>query len=64
MISLGQAILDLRKHQPSGIHWLVAILGLLIGGYFVGGKTGFDNFKDMGTKQGQDSLNSALDGKG
>lgn len=61
MIALGQAILDLRKHQPSGIHWLVAILGLLVGGYFL---KGIDKFKDIATDQGQDSVNSALQGNG
>lgn len=62
MISLGQAIMDLRKHQPSGMHWLVAILGLLLGGYFIGGK--LDKFKDIGVNQGQSSINSALNGEG
>ena len=61
MIALGQAILDLRKHQPSGMHWLVAILGLLVGGYFLGG---IKNFKSVATTQGQDSVNKALDGQG
>lgn len=61
MIALGQAILDLRKHQPSGMHWLVAILGLLIGGYFL---KGISNFKTVATDQGQDSVNKALTGQG
>ena len=61
MVALGQAILDLRKHQPSGMHWLVAILGLLIGGYFL---KGISNFKSVATDQGQDSVNKALTGQG
>lgn len=61
MIALGQAILDLRKHQPSGIHWLVAILGLIIGGYFLGG---IGKFKEIAQSQGQDTVNSALNGNG
>lgn len=61
MIALGQAMFDLRKHQPSGMHWLVAILGIVIGGYFLGGLT---RFEDIAKHQGQDSVNSALSGKG
>ena len=61
MYALGQALLDLRKHQPSGLHWLVAVLGLIIGGYFLGGLKAFEN---IATDQGQQSVNNALQGKG
>lgn len=61
MYALGQALLDLRKHQPSGLHWLVAVLGLIIGGYFLGGLKAFEN---IATDQGQQSVNNALKGKG
>lgn len=54
-------MLDLRKHQPSGMHWLVAVLGIIIGGYFLGGLT---KFEDIAKNQGQDSVNSALKGQG
>lgn len=61
MYALGQALLDLRKHQPSGLHWLVAVLGLIIGGYFLGG---IQAFEKIATDQGQDTVNNALQGKG
>lgn len=61
MIALGQAMFDLRKHQPSGMHWLVAILGIVIGGYFLGG---LKAFRTVATDQGQDSVNHALKGDG
>lgn len=61
MFALGQAMLDLRKHQPSGMHWLVAVLGIVIGGYFLGG---LKAFRHIATDQGQDSVNNALKGKG
>lgn len=61
--SLLKALWSLWKHQPSGIFWIVGILGLILGGYFARPK-GFDDFKDTGTGNASKAVNSAIDGQG
>lgn len=57
------AINDIRKHQPSGTHWIVGILAICLGGYF--SKNGFGGFTQFAQHEGSDSLDSALQqGKG
>lgn len=56
------AINAIRKQQPSAKYWIVGILALIFGGFLTNG--GFDRFKSQSSSTAQDSVDSALTGKG
>lgn len=56
------AINAIRKQQPSAKYWIVGILALIFGGFLTNG--GFDRFKTQSSSTAQDSVDSALTGKG
>lgn len=50
----------IKKHQPSTVYWIVAVLALIFGGYF-SQSGGFNTFKSDAGKQGKDALTGVLE---
>lgn len=58
IVALLMGIWSIHKGQPSTKNFIVALLALLIGGYFT--SSGFAGFKSLGQTTGKDSIDEVL----